>query len=92
MPAGPRARKAARVPSFLLQHRHAASECGRCFAAWKDVTGPLRGTTALATCRRGGHQLWWIVEAGDSNAALALLPPYVAERTEAVRVDHVDVP
>jgi hypothetical protein len=84
--------KARAVPSYLLQHRHDARDCGRCFAAWKDVSGPLRGTTALATCRRGGHELWWVVEADNPDAALALLPAYVAERTEAVRVDHVDVP
>jgi hypothetical protein len=84
--------KARAVPSYLLQHRHEPRECGRCFAAWKDVSGPLRGTTALATCRQGGHELWWVVEADNPEAALALLPTYVAERTEAVRVDQVDVP
>jgi hypothetical protein len=76
----------------LLQHRHNADECGRCFAAWKDVTGPLRHSTVLATCRRGGHQLWWCVEAADPDAALALLPAYVADRTEAVPVDQLRVP
>lgn len=87
-----RSRHASGVPAYLLQHRHEARECGRCFAAWKDFTGLLRGTTAIATCRRGAHQLWWVVEADDPEAALALLPPYVAERTEAVRVDRVEVP
>jgi hypothetical protein len=87
-----RPRNASGVPAYMLEHRHDATECGRCFAAWKDFTGPLRGTTALATCRRGGHQLWWVVEADDPDAALALLPHYLAQRTTAVRVDHVEVP
>ncbi len=56
------------------------------------MTGPLRHSTALATCRRGGHELWWCVEATDPGAALALLPRYVADRTEAVLVDPVEVP
>ncbi|HEY1358121.1 MAG TPA: hypothetical protein VGF21_07440 [Thermoleophilaceae bacterium] len=77
---------------YLLHHRHGPEECGRSFAAWKDVSSPLRHTTALATCRRGGHELWWLVEAEDEERALALLPAYVAERTEAVRVDRVPVP
>jgi hypothetical protein len=80
------------VVSFLLHHQHEPDECGRSFASWKDVTSPLRQTTALGTCRRGGHELWWVVEAEDGEAALALLPAYVAERTEALRVDHVSVP
>ncbi len=78
--------------SFLLHHRHDPQECGRSFASWKDVTSPLRHGTALATCRRGGHDLWWVVDAEDEEEALAQLPRYVAERTEAVRVDRVPVP
>jgi hypothetical protein len=80
------------VAPFLLQHRHDPDECGRSFAAWKDMTSPLRHETALATCRRGGHELWWVVEAEGEQQALALLPSYVAERTKAVRVDRVPVP
>ena len=56
------------------------------------MTSPLRHKTALATCRRGGHELWWVVEAEGEQQALALLPSYVAERTKAVRVDRVPVP
>ncbi len=80
------------VVPFLLHHRHQPDECGRSFAAWKDVASPLRHETALATCRRGGHELWWVVEAEDKDGALALLPAYVAERTKALRVDRVPVP
>lgn len=80
------------MAQYLLLHRHAANECGRCFAAWKDTASPLRHTTVLATCRRGGHELWWAVEAEDEDGALALLPGYVAERTEAVHVDRLPLP
>jgi hypothetical protein len=36
--------------------------------------------------------VWWRVEAPDPSAALALLPPYVADRTEAIAVRDIDIP
>jgi hypothetical protein len=80
------------VPRFLLSHRHAAAECRVAFAAWKGVESPLRRRDALGTCGFGGHQLWWTVEASDTAAALALLPPFLATRTEALEVSDVPIP
>jgi hypothetical protein len=36
--------------------------------------------------------VWWIVQARDGEAALAQLPPYVAERTIAEEVREVPLP
>jgi hypothetical protein len=36
--------------------------------------------------------VWWIVEAADRAAALAQLPPYVAQRTVAEEVREVPIP
>jgi hypothetical protein len=36
--------------------------------------------------------MWWIVQAADSAAALAQLPPYVADRTIAEQVGEVPLP
>jgi hypothetical protein len=33
-----------------------------------------------------------MVEAGSAQAALGLLPAYLADRTEAVPVGHVEIP
>jgi hypothetical protein len=86
--------RGATVPalSFLLHHRHAASECAVAFAAWKGFDSPLRRRPAASTCLAGGHALWWRVEAADRQAALALLPPYVAHRTDAIPVRDVEIP
>jgi hypothetical protein len=46
----------------------------------------------LASCRSGGHAIWWTVEAGTAAEALALLPFYVAERTTATSVNAVEIP
>ena len=62
------------------------------FAAWKGARSPLRHTATLGSCATGGHQLWWTVEVADAAAALALLPPYVASRTEAVEVTDIPIP
>jgi len=77
---------------FLLQHRHAPRECGVVFASFKGHPSPLRHRTTLASCRSGGHAIWWIVEAEDEEDALRLLPPYVARRTSVTGVTEVEIP
>jgi hypothetical protein len=80
------------MPHYLLHHRHDAGECPVAYAAWKGHTSPLRHRQALSSCASGGHAIWWTVEAASARAALGLLPGYLADRTEAVRVGHVDIP
>ena len=80
------------VPRFMLSHRHQPGECQVVFASWKGFQSPLRGHSTLGSCVEGGHSLWWTVEAGDAGAALAQLPPYVAERTEVSPVREVPIP
>jgi hypothetical protein len=80
------------MPTYVIQHRHAPQECRHAFAAWKGFDSPLRGHPALSTCARGNHSIWWTVEAADPPAALALLPDYVAQRSEATEVKEVQIP
>jgi hypothetical protein len=82
----------ASMPSFLLHHHHNAGECRHAFAAWKGFESPLRHLPTMGTCAEGGHSLWWTVEAADAGAALAMLPPYVAERADVQRVAPVPIP
>jgi len=77
---------------YLLQHRHAPSECGVVFASFKGHESPLRHQATLASCRSGGHAIWWTVDAPSEEAALQLLPFYVAERTTVSRVNEVQIP
>ena len=77
---------------FVLHHRHEADDCGVVFASFKGHDSPLRRHPALASCRSGGHAIWWTVEAESEADALALLPFYVAERTTATSVTAVDIP
>jgi hypothetical protein len=77
---------------FVLHHRHEAHECGAVFASFKGHSSRLRHQLALASCRSGGHAIWWTVEAASEAEALALLPSYVAERTTAASVSAVDIP
>jgi hypothetical protein len=84
--------QAARMPPFLLRHQHAPGECAAAFAAWQGFDSPLRGRPAACTCLDGGHAVWWRVEAADPRAALALVPPFVARRTEAISVRDVQIP
>jgi hypothetical protein len=80
------------MPVFLLAHRHQPNECAAAFAAWQGFDSPLRRGRAPSTCLAGGHGVWWRVEAPDAAGALALLPPYVAERTTAIEVRDVEIP
>ena len=77
---------------FVLHHRHEPHECGVVFAAFEGHVSPLRGRTALASCRSGGHAIWWTVDADSEENALAQLPFYVAERTTAASVEEVAIP
>ena len=93
MDVGPSTRCQARsMPRFVLHHRHEAQECGVVFASFKGHTSPLRRHPTLASCRSGGHAIWWTVEAPSEAEAVALLPPYVAERTTAAQVSTVEIP
>jgi hypothetical protein len=80
------------VPRYLLQHRHEPEECGVVFAAFKGHESPLRRQTTIASCRFGGHAIWWTVEAESEGEALGLLPLYIADNTTATRVNEVQIP
>jgi hypothetical protein len=87
-----RSSKLAVMPRYLLHHRHEPDECGVVFASFKGGESPLRHQVTLASCRSGGHAIWWTVDAASEEEALHLLPSYVAERTTAARVSEVDIP
>lgn len=80
------------MPRYLLCHHHLPHECGAVFASFAGDGSPLRHRTTTSSCRYGGHAIWWEVTAGSEQAALAMLPRYVAARTTVVRVGPVRVP
>ena len=80
------------VATFMLDHRHSASECGAVFAAFKAFDSPLRHRRTTASCHYGGHRIWWEVDAESEDDALGRLPRYVAERTTAIRVRPTEIP
>jgi hypothetical protein len=77
---------------FYLHHSHDPSECAAAFAAWRGFESPLRHRPAAATCLTGGHRVFWRVEAESHGEAIALLPAFVASRTEVVEVREVEIP
>jgi hypothetical protein len=77
---------------YVLQHRHEPHECGVVFAAFKGLESPLRHRPTLASCRSGGHAIWWTVDADTEAEALRQLPQYVAERTTVSRVSEIEIP
>ncbi len=77
---------------YLLHHRHEPDECGVVFASFKGHESPLRHHVTLASCRSGGHEIWWTVEAVSEEDLLSLLPFYVAERTTVTHVTEVRIP
>jgi hypothetical protein len=77
---------------YLLEHRHGPRECGVVFASFKGHASPLRHQPTLASCRSGGHAVWWEVEAETEGDALELLPAYVAKRTTVTPVSEIEIP
>lgn len=80
------------VSRYLLHHRHEPDGCGVAFAAFKGHESPLRRQATLASCRSGGHEIWWTVDAASARDALGLLPLYVAQRTTVAEVTEVQIP
>jgi hypothetical protein len=80
------------MPRYLLHHRHLPHECGIVFASFSGHDSPLRHTPTTASCLFGGHEIWWQVRADSREAALGLLPFYVAARTTADPVADVQIP
>jgi hypothetical protein len=80
------------VATFVLAHTHEPAQCSAAFAAWHGFESPLRQQRVLSSCVRGGHGLFWLVEADDARAALEQLPPFVAERTQVTEVREVPIP
>ena len=80
------------MPCFLLHHRHEPDECGVVFASFRGHDSSLRRQPTIASCRTGGHAIWWNVEAATVAEALALLPYFVATRTSVTRVSEVHIP
>ena len=58
---------------YLLHHHHEAHECGVVFASFRGHESPLRHRPTLASCRSGGHAIWWTVESASADDALVLL-------------------
>jgi hypothetical protein len=87
----PPARKLA-TGRYLVHHRHEPHECPAAFAAWRGFASPLRGAATTGSCRFGGHELWWRIDAESEADALAFLPEYVAQRATATRVEEVQIP
>jgi hypothetical protein len=85
-------RQARRMSRYLLHHHHESDECGVAFAAFRGFESRLRHQTTLASCRSGGHSIWWTVEASSEDDALALLPFFIAERTTVTPVGEVQIP
>ena len=77
------------MPTYLVCHHHDASECGAAFAAWRGFRSPLRGRSALASCRVGDHSVWWTVVAPSARDALGQFPDFVARRAEVVEIQEV---
>jgi len=77
---------------YLLHHLHTPEECGVVFASFKGHESPLRHRATLASCRSGGHAIWWTVDAEGEEEAFRLLPFYVAERTTVTPVSEVRIP
>lgn len=80
------------MPYFLLHHHHEPDDCAAAFAAWTGFESRLRHRQAASTCLTGGHSVWWRVQAEGPDAALALLPRYVARRTTPIEVRDVEIP
>lgn len=92
MPCGPSLRSVSPMPRYMVEHSHEAHTCQIAYAAWSGYESPLRHKHTVASCAIGGHRIFWLIEAGDAEAALRQLPEWLAERTVASEVSEVMIP
>lgn len=67
---------------YLLNHRHQPDGCGVLFTSFKGHQSPLSHWPTLASCRNGGHAIWWAVQAGSKHNALRRLRGRRSSRRE----------
>ena len=67
MSARPRAAGSSHVPLPAPPPSRRRDECGVVFAAFKGHQSPLRHQPTLASCRSGGHAIWWTVDAASER-------------------------
>ena len=89
-----RKRHMPRLPSSTHPHDSATHEIT---ARWVvDAAGRaslLKRKLDLAQANdHDANAVWWRVEARDRRSALALLPPYVARRTDVIPVRDIQIP
>ena len=72
-------------PAILLHHGTTPDECGVVFASFRGHDSPLRRQPTLASCRSGGHAIWWTVEARHRAATRS---PAAVLRRRAHRRRH----
>jgi hypothetical protein len=80
------------MATYLITHRHDPALCRVAFAAWRGFESPLRHHATLSSCVEGGHSIWWQVEATNRDEALALVPEWIAQRSDVVPVSQVQIP
>ena len=84
-------RRVAVVATYVLAHVHDPDHCQVAYAAWRGFDSPLRGQRTIASCGSGDHRMFWTVQADNAEAALAQLPPYLAQRTHVSKVSEVPI-
>jgi hypothetical protein len=77
---------------YLLHHCHEPHECGVVFASFRGHESPLRHQPTLASCRSGGHAIWWTVETATEEDALRLLAHLRRRAHHRTRVSEIDIP
>ena len=83
---------------FVLSHRHAPSNAasrsppGAASRARCGTRRRWRPAAELPSETSAEHLLIWTVDAESEAKAIALLPPWLAERTEVRLVGEVSIP
>jgi len=65
--------------SIYLLHHHEPDVRGVVFASVNGHRSPLRHRQTLASCRSGGHAIWWTADIGRTGPMMRM--------SSAVRID-----
>ncbi len=80
------------MAEFIIDHTHEPTECQAAFDSLKDAHESLRGTEFFCTCPGERHGGFFLVEAPDAEAAMALLPETMRSTSTVYAGETMSVP
>jgi hypothetical protein len=80
------------MPPFRIQDPPRVGRLRRRLRLIPGFDSPLRHRLTLASCRHGGHAIWWSVDAATAGKRWRCCRATSANEPSVTRVDEIEIP